>query len=233
MSFVQALAGRLSRSDMLQGSVLLFVALGFTLAVAWPTGISLVNEAWFSLAPVRTTALAFGSLIYGAVLGSRPAPKHVTTTDTAAFPTVAFGTAAWHHEAAVTLGAIAVLAAVTAPFEVVSHAASYPGTDVVWSLLVPFLALGGYFGLGLLVGRATAVTRLTVLLPLLIPAVMAGAFWLDVSLGNTVVNPWSAALAFSPVLAVVMSILSLVGLWAVFPRRERTPADHGPGGVTA
>ncbi|HZJ08344.1 MAG TPA: hypothetical protein VFD39_01490, partial [Trueperaceae bacterium] len=63
MNFLDAVAARLSRPDMLQATVLLFVALGFTLAVGWPTGMSLVNEAWFSLAPVRTSALAFAAVI--------------------------------------------------------------------------------------------------------------------------------------------------------------------------
>lgn len=231
MSFLEATAGRLSRPDMLQGTVLLFIALGFTLAVGWPTGMSLINETWFSLAPVRTSVLAFGALIYGAVLGSRPVPGRVTSSDSDALPTIAFGTVGWHREAAVTLSALVVLAAVTAPFEVVSHAASYPGTDVIWSLFVPFLALGGYFGLGLLLGKAAAFSRLTVLLPLLVPAVMAATFWLDVSLDATAVNPWSAALAFSPLLAAVLSALSLVSLWAVFPRREANSSERQRTGM--
>ena len=84
MSFLESLAGRLSRPDMLQSSVLLFVALGFTLAVSWPTSISLVNEAWFSVAPVRTTLLALGALGYGSYLGSRRSQRPGSHTDSAA-----------------------------------------------------------------------------------------------------------------------------------------------------
>lgn len=233
MSLLDSVAARLSRPDMLQGSVLLFVALGFTLAVSWPTGISLVNEAWFSIAPVRTTVLAFGALGYGALLGARPRRRTDRVTDSGALPQPDFGTPAWHHEAAATLGAIAVLTVVTAPFEVVSHAASYPGTDVVWSLLVPFLTVGGYFGLGLLLGRAAATIRLRALLPLLVPAVLAGGAWLDLSLGVTLVNPWTAALSYSPLFAGVLCILSLVTAWAVFPRRRRVSAESAADGAGA
>lgn len=225
MSFLESLAGRLSRPDMLQSSVLLFVALGFTLAVSWPTGISLVNEAWFSVAPVRTTLLALGALGYGSYLGSRRSQRPGSHTDSGALPEVDFGTTPWRGEAAATLGALAVLALVSAPFEVVTHAASYPGTAVSWSLLVPFLALLGYFGLGLLLGRATALTRLTALLPLLVAAVLAGSVWFDLNLGFTAVNPWTAALAPSPVFAAVTGALALVSAWAVLGRKA--PVTEG------
>src|SRR5690606_15952739 len=130
------------------------------LAVRWPTGISLVNESWFALAPTRSTLLAFAGLGFGAHLGSQP-PAGARRPDSATreSPTP-FGSRAWRRELAVTLPALWVLAAVTAPFEIGSHAASYPGTPVWWSLLMPFVAVSGYFGAGLLVGRAAAVIRL-------------------------------------------------------------------------
>lgn len=230
MNALNSVAARIARPDMLQASVLLFVALGFTLAVSWPTGISLINEAWFSLAPVRTTLLALGALGYGAFLGARRAPRAAALAYDATNPPD-FASSEWHWEAGVTLGALVVLAAVSAPFEVVAHAASYPGSDVAWSLIVPFLAVIGYFGLGLLLGRAVALVRLTALLPLLVPALLAAAVWLDLGLGLTAVNPWTAALTPSPVFAVVSCVLGLCSLWAALPRRGGLAAEPSSGGA--
>ena len=225
MNYFDRLAERLSRTDMVQGTVLLFVALGFTLAIRWPTGISLVNESWFALAPTRVTLLAFAGLGYGASLGSQPAARSRRQASSAKESQTPFGSPAWRNEIAVTLPAIWVLAAVSAPFEIGSHAASYPGTPVWWSLLVPFVAVSGYFGTGLLLGRATALVRLRGLLPLLVPALLAGAAYLDVSVGRTVVNPWSASLALSPTWLAVLGALSLVNLWWLLPRRTAPPHD--------
>lgn len=231
MNYVDRLAERLSRTDMVQGTVLLFVALGFILAVRWPTGISLVNESWFALAPARSTLLAFAGLGYGAHLGSQP-PAGSRRPDSSRESPTPFGSPTWRSELAVTLPAIWVLAAISAPFEIASHAASYPGTPVWWSLLMPFVAVSGYFGAGLLVGRAAAVIRLRGLLPLLVPALMAGAAYLDISLGRTIINPWSASLALSPTWLAVLGGLSLVNLWWLLPGRRSRPDATAVGAVS-
>lgn len=227
MMLLDRLAERLARSDMMQVAVLLFVALGFLLAVRWPTGISLVNESWFSLAPARTTLLAFAGLAYGAHLGSQPSPGSWQPGSAVREPATPWGSAAWRREALLTLLAILVLTAVSAPFEVASHAASYPGTPLWWTLLVPFLAAAGYFGFGLLFGRAAGVIRVRSLLPLLVPALLVGAVYLDVSLERTVVNPWSATLDYSPAWLVTLGLLTLSNLWWLRPRRP-PPGNSGP-----
>lgn len=219
MRFLDTLAERLSRSDMVQGAVLLFVALGFLLAIRWPTGISLVNESWFALAPARTTLLAFAALGYGAFQGSRPALGGWRPGGVEHEPRAPLGGQAWRHESAATLGSILVLTAVSAPFEIATHAASYPGTSVGWSLLAPFIAVFGYFGAGLAIGRAAAAVRLRGLLPILVPALLVGGIYLDISVGNTIVNPWSAALVYSPIWLLVLIGLSLLNLGLVLPRR--------------
>jgi hypothetical protein len=228
MRLLEDIAARLARSDMLQGIALLFVALAFTLAIQWPTGAAIANQSWFTVAPVRLTLLAIGALAWGAGLGARPTkargPAEVTRIDLPGF-----GTPQWRAESLATLGALLVLVPITLPFELATHAASYPDVSLAWSLGVPLLAVTGYFGAGLLLGRLADVLRVSFLLALLVPLVVAGSAWLDVSLGQTVLNPWTASLAVSVPYAVTLCVLSLVTIVVLTSRsghRLDGPADR-------
>jgi len=224
MTMLDAVAARLARNDMLQAAVFLMVALTFALAIQWPSGASTANESWFTVAPVRLALLSIGAMAWGAGLGARP-PAVRSRRDTDGIDLPILGSEAWRTECAATLGALFVLVLITAPFEVATHAASYPDASLAWSLGVPLLAVVGYFGGGLLVGRLADTLRMSSLLALIVPTVFAATVWLDVSLDRTVLNPWSAALAVSVPFAACLGTLALVTLYALLSVRR--PASRG------
>lgn len=208
MSWLNAVAERLARSDMVQLVALAFVAFTLTIALSWPSGGRVVNESWYSLAPVRSTLLAL--LALGFALTHGPSGEGAN----------------WRREARVSLLALLTLALLTAPFEVVSRAASYPAVDPWWSLVQPLLVVPAYFGLGLLLARVTGRWRLGWSLPLLVPAVLVGLVWIDLTLGRTLFNPWAAPLALPWGFAAVMGAATLATtLWLTInaaPREVRT-----------
>lgn len=198
MSWLNAVSERLARSDMVQLVAFAFVVLTLTIGLAWPSGGRVVNESWYSVAPVRSTMLAL--LAFGFALTQGP-----------------FGAGAtWRREARVSLLALLALTLLTAPFEMVSRAASYPAIDPWWSLAVPLLVVPAYYGLGLLLARVTSRWRLGWSLPLLVPAVLTGLVWLDLRVGRTVFNPWAAPLALSWWFAAVMGVATFATtLWLI------------------
>jgi len=227
MRLLEASAARLARSDMLQGAAVLLVALSFALAIQWPAGAIVANQSWFTVAPVRLTLLSIGAMAWGAGLGARPLGARGRAEATSS-ELPAFGTRQWRAEGLATLGALLVLVPITLPFEVATHAASYPDVSLAWSLGVPVLAVVGYFGAGLLLGRLTALLHVSFLLALLVPLLFAGSAWLDVSLGQTVLNPWTASLAVSAPYAAALAGLAVVALVLLVGRGRRT-ADSAAG----
>lgn len=198
MSWLNAVGERLARSDMVQLLALAFVALTVTIGLAWPSGGRVVNESWYSVAPVRSTMLAL--LALGFALAQGPFDRGAN----------------WRHDARVSLLALFILTLLTAPFEIVSRAASYPAVDPWWSLAQPLLVVPAYFGLGLLLARVTGRWRLGWALPVLVPAVLVGLVWLDLKLGRTLFNPWAAPLALSWSFAAVMGAATLAtALWLI------------------
>jgi len=220
VSLLAAAASRLGRQDMLQGLTALLAALCLVLAMSWPGGGSVVNESWSVVAPLRATLLAFGALAWGASVGARPRRDEMGPSYVPLPESPPHGEPAWRREVGATLAALLAMGVITMPFDVLSHAASYPRTGLGWSLAAPFLATGGYFGLGLGMGRLTRVAGLGALLPLAVPAVVAGAAWLDVSLGTGLASPWFAALVPSPLFAAAMAALTALALWTARPVRE-------------
>jgi len=232
VTLLDRVAARLARNDMLQAGVMLFVALGFALVIQWPSGATTANESWFTVAPVRLALLSIGAMAWGAGLGARP-PAARSRRDTDGIDLPILGSPAWRAECAATLGALLALVVVTAPFEIATHAASYPDASLAWSLGVPLLAVIGYFGGGLLVGRVAEALRMSTMLALIVPTVFAATVWLDVSLDRTVLNPWSAALAVSVPFAACLGALAVVTLFALVPsRRTVTPGSGGGDGGT-
>ena|SRR5690606_34981586 len=230
MRLLEAIADRLGRSDMLQGVALLFVALGFALVIQWPSSSALANQAWFTVAPVRLTLLSIGATAWGAGLGARPRRPRAQA-DGSRLDLPGFGTVMWRSEVQATLGALLVLVPVTLPFEVATHAASYPDVNLAWALGVPVLAVLGYFGVGLLLGRLAEMLRVSFLLALLVPLLFAGSAWLDVSLGRTVLNPWTASLAVSLPYAAVLGALTLVTLALLVGRRGPAGSHRSQAGA--
>lgn len=211
MKPLAALTERLARTDMLQLLALLFGLLLVIGTVAWPSGGARVNESWYSLAPARNALLALAAAGFGAAITGVAAEQH--------------GPHSWRPgQAALTLAALLVWALLTLPIEVASYAATYPAVGLGWSQLVTALTIPAYFGLGLLLGRLTALLRAVWLLPLLVPAVMVGLGWLDLRLDRTLFNPWTAVLAPSPYAlvagaATLLTAATLVAPW-LLPKRS-------------
>ncbi len=223
MSLLFAAAARLSRQDMLQGLTGMLAALCLVLAMSWPAGGAVVNDSWSVVAPVRSTLLAFAALAWGAAAGARPRRDELGASFVPSPEAPPHGEPAWRREVGATLVALLSMVVITLPFDVLSHAAAYPTTSLGWSLLAPLLAAGGYFGVGLGLGRIMRLARLGSLLPLAVPALLAATAWLDVALGLRLASPWFATLEFSPLYAVLMGASAALALWTARPAREVEP----------
>lgn len=221
MKVLESVAGRVARSDMLQALTLLFAVLVVVVSVGWPSGGTTANESWFSLASVRNALLALAAAGFGAAQGVAarrrvPAAQGATTTLVASDP-------AWRYEARLTLGALFAWVFLTLPFESATQAASYPAVEPWWSLLIACLTVPGYFGLGLLLRRLTAILRVGWALPLLVPASLLLFGWIDLRLELTLLNPWAAPLAPSWTYVVTLSAAALLTLLALaLPARSAT-----------
>lgn len=201
MTALRPLAERLRRGDMLQVLALFLASLVFVLATRWPGSATGANETWFELAQVRLTLLALVALAFGTA--ASPAPR---------------------GERAVTLAGVATFALVTVPFDVVTYAASFPNVPLAWSLALPFAEVIAYFGIGLALGRATTLLRARALLPVLVPAVLGAAIYLDVRLRLNLLNPLVAAVHVSAAHAVTVGGLAAVTLLALVLARPRPAA---------
>lgn len=223
MNVLAAAAARLSRQDMLQGMTVLLAALCLVLALRWPSGAALVNDSWYVLAPVRCALLALAGLAWGTALGCRPRQRDLGEAYVPSPHAPPLDHPGWRYEVLATLVAVVGLVVVTTPFDVLTYAATYPTTSLAWSLAAPLLAAVGYFGLGLALGRLARLSHTVALLPLLVPAVLAGAVWLDLALGVRLLNAYFAAVEPSVYFAVVMSVLSVVAVVVALRPRIETP----------
>jgi len=197
-----AVSLRLTRSDMIQGLVVCLAALSFVLAVRWPGVLSLSNEAWFALAPVRSSLLAVGAAAYGAAAGLSRSDR-------------------W-----TTLGALLAACLITMPFEI----ASYPNLDAAWAFTVPLLTTTGYFGLGLWLGAAAGRLRIGGVLPLLVLLLFGLVVWIDYLAGVNLINPWQAAVEASARYLGVITVLSALTLLSLVPPLWRSRGSARPSG---
>ncbi len=223
MRAVELMVARLTRPDMMQLLTLLLAVLVLVLGFSWPSGGGTANESWFSLTPVRNACLALVAAGYGAAQGLVRLPGGNA-------PTCAAANAL--SEARLTLVALLTWVLITAPFEVISHAASYPSAHVAWSALVSLVTVPAYYGLGLLVRKLAALLRLGWALPVMVPGVIVGLGWLDLRLDTSLFNPWTAALNTSPypVVAGVATLLTVLLLLS-WNRGGRNGLG-APGGAT-
>ncbi|MEJ2667731.1 MAG: hypothetical protein P8Z81_11645 [Deinococcales bacterium] len=205
MSMLSAVAARVRSAELLQVVALFLGTLLFVMAVRWP-GAGASNEAWFTLAPVRSTLIALTAMGLGAAEARRDRRRQRATA-----------------------GAMLVLVAISEPFDVATYAASFPDVPLWWTAFAPFLAAMGYFGLGLLLGRVAAWARLRALLMLLVPGVLLASAWLDFRLGLDAFNPLTTSLHVSVAHVVAMAVLA--GLAALLTRGGAGEGD--PGGPAA
>lgn len=153
----------------------------FALAVSWP-GTGEANVSWANVAQVRSVSLmllAVGFGVFGAATPDRLG----------------------------TLLALMLVVPLILPLEALAYAASYPEVPVWWFVAQPLLDTASYFGLGLVLGRATK--RVAALWPLLPPLVFVALLGLSVWLEEPLFNPVATAarpswlhLALSLVLAL-------------------------------
>jgi hypothetical protein len=185
---VARLDARFRDGDAVQVATLVMAALVVTLAAVWPTPGQGANESWYPFAQARSVILALLALGYGASAAAEP-PRRAVVTGIM----------------------VLVVALVAIPFDVAAYAASYPATPLWWSLVSIPLAATGYLIAGVGLGRLARALRVGVMLPILVPATLAGLLFADLQLGWTVFNPLTSALSVSPWFALAMGTLTLVG----------------------
>lgn len=198
------LDARMRESDAVQVATLVMAALVIVLTTVWPTPGQGSNEAWYPFAQARSVILALLALGFGASAAVEGGRRAVATACL-----------------------VLVIALVTIPFEIVAYAGSYPATPLWWSLVsIPVAALG-YVVAGVLLGHAARALRLGVMLPILVPATLAGLLFADLQLGWTVFNPLTAATSVAPWHLVAMGALAFGGLvFAAIAWRRGAPLEE-------
>lgn len=189
------------------GAALLLALLSLVLISTWPERPDVANTSWYTLAPVRATALAVWAWLLGT--GGE-----------------AFQDEAPLHEA---LARLALGALLTAPLEAFAHAVSAPTAPPTWSLLAPLPLAWACCGIARGLALAARRLRVTAALPLLAPSAAAALLVLDLRLGLGWWTPWTLSLAPSAGSAAVLTLAALAVLaWAW--RSGRTTPE--PGGST-
>ena len=193
---------RFRDADLSQLGTLFFTAVLFSFFVAWPTRHE-ANNSYFAVSQVRLVGLALLALGYGA-----HSVKRERT---------------WQRG---TLGALVSLALLSSPLEVASHALSFPGVPLAYSLSLALIDTVALFGLGLSLAAALHFLRLNALLPLAVPALLVGFVFVDITLGFSVASPLGALSSVAPWHLGLMSALALATVaWLSRPGRTETKAE--------
>lgn len=177
------LAERVSELEMAQGLILFVVLLGGVTVLSWPGAGSVNNLSWYSLSPARNALLALAATGYGAA-----ARRQAAMTRPGSEVRTVLALLGW--------------ALLTLPFEVVTYAATYPATPLVWPLLINAVTVLAFYGAGRALGTALRLLRASWLLPLAVPLLLVLLAWFDLRLEVVVFNPWGAVLAPAPYLGV-------------------------------
>lgn len=196
MRLFLAVAQRLRQPDLLQAFFALAVLLIFALAVSWP-GTGTPNVSWTSVAQVRSVAL----MLVASYVGVFSAAGRTGRLE--------------------TLLALPLLALLALPLEALAYAASYPPVPVWWLVAQPLLDTAAYFGIGLVLGRATK--RVAALWPLLPPLIFVGLLGASVGLEQPLLNPLATAARVSWVHLAASAALALTTLGACI----RARLEHG------
>jgi hypothetical protein len=198
VNLFSTVAYRLRQRDLLQALLALFALLIFALAVGWP-GAGDPNDSWSGVAQARSVAvmlLAVGFGVFGAA-----DPK------------------GWLE----TLLGLSLVVLLALPLEALAYAASYPAVPPWWTVAQPLLDTAAYFGIGLLLGRATR--RVPALWPLLPPLAFVGLLGLSVWLEQPLLNPVASALQVSGLHLGLSLALALATYAACFRGRLERHGD--------
>lgn len=197
MKLLTEVAWRLRQRDLLQALFGVSALLLFALAVSWP-GAGEANVSWSNVAQVRSVALMLVAVGFGVFSAATP-------------------------ERLGTLLALMLLVPLVLPLEALAYAASYPDAPVWWFVLQPLLDTASYFGLGLVLGRATK--RVAALWPLLPPLVFVALLGLSVWLEEPLFNPVATSTQLSwPHLGLSL-VLALATLAVCVRSRVRGDGD--------
>lgn len=192
---LEALRARLLGSEWLQVATAFFAALLFAWLITWPSRAEQPNDGWYALAQVQLAGLALLALAYGIHLRER-------------------------EQQLGALLATLTLALLSAPLALMAYALSYPSVPLGYALGLGLLDSSAFFGLGLAAGAALRALRLSLLSPILAPALLVGGVALDSALGVNLLNPFAAILALSwPHLLVMAAAAAMTALWLGWPRR--------------
>lgn len=199
MSLLEALSARLRQDDIMQLLIGYFALLLIVAILSWPTGPQLANNSWFALVQAKIMVLVLLSLYYGSTLFSAP-----------------------RHTQLITVLALLLFHALSLPFDIATYAVSFPATPVWWPPLITAVDIVAFFGVGVLLGQGLQLLRLSVLLPLAPPALLAGFVAIDVWLGRSLFNPFTSVAVVTVPHLLMMSALSLfIVVWVMIRVRSR------------
>lgn len=196
---LEPIAERFRGSDLVQLATLFFTIVLFSFFVSWPTRPA-ANNAYFAVSQLRLLGLSLLALGYGA---------HVLGQD--------------RKLQRSTLGALLSLALLSSPLEVAAYTLSFPELPLVYSLGLGFLDPTALFGVGLVLAALLRFLRLSILLPLAVPALLVGFVFIDISLGVGLTSPLAALSGVAPLHLTLMSALAVATLgWLARPGKVNT-----------
>lgn len=199
MSVLTALSARLRQADIMQLLIGYFALLLIVAILSWPTSPQLANNSWFALVQAKVIVLVLLSLYYGSTLYSAP-----------------------HSTQLMTVLALLLLHALSLPFDIATYVVSFPATPVWWPPLVTAVDIVAFFAVGAVLGQVMQLLRLSVLLPLAPPALLAGFVAIDVWLGRSLFNPFTSVAVVTIPHLLVMGTLSLfIVIWVMMRARLR------------
>ena len=196
---LEHVAERFRGSDLVQLATLFFTIVLFSFFVSWPTRPT-ANNAYFAVSQLRLLGLSLLALGYGA---------HVLGQD--------------RKLQRSTLGALLSLALLSSPLEVAAYVLSFPELPLVYSLGLSFLDPTALFGIGLALAALLRFLRLSILLPLAVPALLIGFVFIDISLRVGLTSPLAALSGVAPLHLALMSALAVATLgWLARPGKANT-----------
>lgn len=187
-----ALAERLQRGLLPQYGFLLVAGSALALLVLWPAAAD-AHELWFRFAPLRSTAAALFAIGFGMNL------PHLS-----------------RREGLVLCLAVAVVVAMTLPLESFAYQRSLPAIHGAWLWWSAPLVVAGQLALGAWLGVGLRRVGLLVVAPVLVPTLVVGMVLLDLQVGVSLLNPWTAPLAGSwtyPALHGLLALLAVAHGW--------------------
>jgi len=197
MTFFADLNERFSQADFIQVSLLFFTILFFAFLITWPSNSHVETNSFFAISQLRLMGNILIALSFASVFSLQSM-----------------------HKRRVTAFAVLALCIFTIPFEVAPYAMSFPPLPLYWSILVTLIDTLAFMGIGFLLGHTLSFLRLRFLLPLAVPALLVACVALDILIQFAIFNPLSAITAQNWPHLILMSIIAILTLLYLAPRKE-------------